>query len=153
MSALCCLAPPAVRGIVAAPIGGLIAPRVGGIRTLRSGLLVCLAAMAVLALFPDSLIIAIACVVVLGIGYNALALTTLNGLGVVLSPEASKGSLPAVRGACFGLGASIGVALISPFVSSGTVGGVGIAVIIGIVFSVLSFAASMAMRAADGRQS
>ena len=153
MSSLCFLVPPAVLGIVVAPIVGWIAPRVGWIRTLRIGLLVCLAAMAVLALFPDNLIIAIACVVVLGIGYNALALTTLNGLGVVLSPEASKGSLPAVSGACFGLGSSIGVALISPFVSSGTVGGVRIAVIIGIVITVLSFAASMAMRAADGRQS
>lgn len=152
MSSLCFLVPPAVLGIVAAPVVGWMAPRVGWIRTLRIGLVICLAAMAVLALLPDNVIIAIGCVVVLGIGYNALALTTLNGLGVVLSPEASKGSLPAVSGACFGLGSSIGVALISPFVSAGTVGGMRFAVIIGIIITALSFAASLAMRPAENRQ-
>lgn len=152
MSSLCFLVPPAVMGIVAAPVVGWIAPRIGWIRTLRIGLVVCLAAMAVIAVFPTNLVVVVTCVVVLGVGYNALALTTLNGLGVVLSPEASKGSLPAVSGACFGLGSSIGVALISPFASAGTVGGVRLAVIVGIVITVLSFAASMAMRAAEGRE-
>ena len=152
-SSLFFLVPPAVIGIVAAPFVGWMAPRVGWIRTLRIGLALCLIAMVVIMLFPTNLPVVVACVAVLGVAYNGLSLTTLNGLGVVLSPEASKGSLPAVSGACFGLGSSLGMALISPFASNGTVAGVRTAMIISIIIAAAAFAASLAMRAAKGAQS
>lgn len=152
ISSLYFLVPPAVIGIIGAPAVGWLAPRIGWIRTLRIGLIICLAALAVMAAIPTNLAVMVVCVGVLGIGYNALALTTLNGLGVVLSPEASKGSLPAVSGACFGLGASLGTALVSPFASNGTVGGVRMALIVSIVITAFAFASSMVMKAAEGSE-
>lgn len=149
VSSLYFLVPPAVIGIAGAPVVGWLAPRFGWIRTLRLGLVICLAAIAVMVVAPTSLPVMVACVAVLGVGYNALSLTTLNGLGVVLSPEASKGSLPAVSGACFGLGASLSTALVSPFASNGTVAGIRIALIIAIAVTALAFASSMVMKAAD----
>ena len=46
----------------------------------------------------------------LGVFYNGLALTTINGLGVILSPADAPGSLPGLNGACFQIGAGLGIA-------------------------------------------
>lgn len=151
-SSLFFLVPPAVIGIVGAPAVGWLAPRIGWIRTLRIGLVICLVAIAVMTVFPTSLVVMVCCIVVLGVGYNAIALTTLNGLGVVLSPEASKGSLPAMTGACFGLGASLGIAFASPFASSGTVLGVRLALLVSFIITLLAFGSSLLMKAADSHQ-
>jgi hypothetical protein len=50
----------------------------------------------------------------LGIFYNALTLTAINGLGVILSPMDAPGSLPGLNGACFGIGAGLGISLVAP---------------------------------------
>jgi predicted MFS family arabinose efflux permease len=55
----------------------------------------------------------------LGVFYNGLALTTINGLGVILSPPDAPGALPGLNGACFQIGAGLGIALVAPIVSSG----------------------------------
>ena len=152
ISSLFFLVPPAVIGIVAAPVVGWIAPRIGWILTLRIGLVICVAALVVIMLFPTNFVLCVAMIAVLGVGYNGLALTTLNALGVLLSPEDSKGALPAMSGACFGLGSSIGIALISPFASADAVSGVRMAMAISLAITVVALIATLLMRAPEGKK-
>ncbi|KHK96587.1 major facilitator transporter [Microbacterium mangrovi] len=117
------LVPPAMIGVVAAPLSGWLAGKVGWIRLLRVGLVLSLAAVALIAVVPQNMALVIAAIAVLGITYNGLVLTTVNGLGVLLSPEDAPAALPGLNGAAFGIGAGLGIGIVAPFVTQITVGG------------------------------
>ncbi|WP_313356896.1 MFS transporter [Microbacterium sp.] len=148
-SALLFLAPPALLGLAAAPLSGWIADRVGWVRLLRIGLGICLAAMVVIALFPGSQWTVFAMIVVLGVAYNGLVLTTANGLGVLQSPREAPAALPSMNSAAFGTGASLGIAIVVPFVASGGLGGFTTALWISTGITVLALISSFILASAD----
>lgn len=141
-SALMFLSPPALIGVAAAPLSGWLAGRWGWVRTMKIGLLCCIAALAVIALFPFEKWVVAGAIAALGVFYNGLALTTVNGLGVFLSPEEAPAALPGLNGAAFGIGASLGIAIVAPFVLGGTPGGIRVALWISVGITVLAFAAA-----------
>ena len=141
-SALAFLTPPALIGIVAAPLSGWLAGRWGWVRTMKAGLACCIATLAVIALFPFERGLVMVGVALLGVFYNGLALTTVNGLGVFLSPEEAPAALPGLNGAAFGIGASLGIAIVAPFVLSGSADGVRLALWISVILTGLALAAA-----------
>ena len=158
-SALLFLSPPALIGVISAPLSGWIASRWGWVRTMRTGLACCLATLIVIALWPLRQWTVFAAIAALGIFYNGLALTTINALGVFLSPKEAPAALPGLNGAAFGIGASLGIAIVAPFAVRGTPAGYGVALWISVGITVLALAASLFVahpdpkRAADADQS
>jgi len=119
-SALSFLTPPALIGVAFAPLSGWLAVRWGWTRTMKLGQVCCIATLIAIALFAYDKWAVIAGIAALGVFYNGLTLTTLNGLGVLLSPEEAPAVLPGLNGAAFGIGASLGIAIVSPFVLAGS---------------------------------
>ena len=140
-SALLFLTPPALIGVAAAPVSGWVAGRWGWVRTMRVGQVCCIATLAVIALFPFEKWVVAAAIATLGVFYNGLALTPLNGLGVFLSPEEAPAALPGLNGAAFGIGASLGIAIIAPFATAGTPAGIRTALWISAGITVLALSA------------
>ena len=118
-SALMFLSPAAAIGVLAAPVTGWLAPRVGWRAIMWSGLSLSIVALLVSTLLLDHRWIVFAAFSLLGVFYNGLALTTINGLGVILSPADAPGALPGLNGACFQIGAGLGIAIVAPVVASG----------------------------------
>ncbi|MFC9335812.1 MFS transporter [Arthrobacter sp. NPDC057009] len=123
LSALLFLTPAALIGVFAAPLAGWLAGRRGWIKVLRTGTAMSLACAAAAAAFSSNQIAVIVAVAALGIFYNGLFLTAINGLSVLLSPKEAPASLPSVNGASFGIGASLGVVVVAPFAAQATAGG------------------------------
>ncbi|MEK8146409.1 hypothetical protein NKH18_49455 [Streptomyces sp. M10(2022)] len=69
-----------------------------------------------------------------------------NGLGVVLSPKEAPGALPGMNGAAFGVGSSVGIALVGPLAGAGTLGGYREALWISVGITVLALLASLCLR-------
>ncbi|MFF9896708.1 MFS transporter [Streptomyces longispororuber] len=145
-SALLYLTPAAVIGIFAAPLSGWLATRAGWIPVLRAGLVLCTAALIVIALAPHNRWIVFTAVAALGIFYNGLVLTTVNGLGVIQSPKEAPAALPGLNGAAFGIGASLGIGIVAPFAARGTTGGYTTALWISVGITVLALAASLCIK-------
>jgi predicted MFS family arabinose efflux permease len=142
-SALLFLTPAALIGVFAAPLSGWIAGRRGWIRTLRVGLVISIAALLVLALLPLHQWVVVTIVALLGVSYNGLVLTTLNGLGVLLSPREAPAALPGLNGAAFGIGASLGIGLVAPFAARGSASGYSVALWISLGITALALATSL----------
>ncbi len=119
-SALMFLSPAAAIGVLAAPVTGWLAPRAGWRAIMWTGLSLSIADLLVSTLMLDHKWIVFAGFALLGVFYNGLALTTINGLGVILSPADAPGSLPGLNGACFQIGAGLGIAIVAPIAASGT---------------------------------
>lgn len=151
-SALLFLSPAAAIGVFAAPVTGWLAPRAGWRVIMWSGLTLSIVTMAVATLMLDHKWIVVAAFALLGVFYNGLALTTINGLGVILSPEDAPGSLPGLNGACFQIGAGLGIALVGPVVSSGTYASYQEAMWISTSIVVLALIASLFVRGAAGQR-
>jgi predicted MFS family arabinose efflux permease len=147
-SALLFLSPAAAIGVFAAPVTGWLAPRVGWRIIMWTGLALSIFTMAMATLMLDHKWIVVAAFALLGIFYNGLALTTINGLGVILSPEDAPGSLPGLNGACFQIGAGLGIALVGPVLSSGTFASYQEAMWISTAIVVLALFASLFVRGA-----
>ncbi len=141
--ALLFLAPPALIGVVSAPLSGWLAGRRGWIPVLRVGMVLCIAALVVIALLPQNLWTVFAMIALLGVTYNGLVLTTINGLGVVQSPAEAPAALPGLNGAAFGIGASLGIGVVAPFAAAGTAGGYSVALWISVCITVLALLASL----------
>ena len=118
-SSLMFLTPAAAIGFLAAPVTGWLAPRMGWRVVMWSGLSLSIAAMLVATLLLDHRWVVFVAFSLLGIFYNGLTLTTINGLGVILTPKDSPGSLPGLNGACFGIGAGLGIAIVAPVAAGG----------------------------------
>ncbi len=151
-SALLFLSPAAAIGVFAAPVTGWLAPRVGWRRVMWSGLVLSIATMLVSTLLLDHKWIVLAAFALLGVFYNGLALTTINGLGVILSPADAPGSLPGLNGACFQIGAGLGIALVAPVVASGRYVDYQEAMWISTAIMTLALFASLWVRGATGQQ-
>lgn len=147
-SALMFLAPPALIGLAAAPLAGWLAARVGWTLILRTGLALCVVALIVIALSPESIWLVFAMVIILGITYNGLVLTTVNGLGVLQSPPEAPSALPSMNSAAFGIGASLGIAIVAPFAAGGGIGGYTSALWISTSIAVLALISSFVLQAA-----
>lgn len=119
VSSLLFLSPAAAIGVLAAPVTGWLAPRAGWRTVMWSGLSLTIVALCVSTLLLDHKWILFAGFAVLGVFYNGLALTAINGLGVILSPEDAPGALPGLNGACFQIGAGLGIAIVAPVAASG----------------------------------
>ncbi|GAA3487487.1 MFS transporter [Streptomyces cremeus] len=146
LAALLFLTPPAAIGLLAAPVAGWLAPRKGWLPMLRAGLLASALTLAVAAVFAGDRWVVLAACCALGVFYNGLTLTMLNGLGVVLSPKESPGALPGLNGACFGIGASVGIALVGPVAATGTLGGYRTALGLAVGVSLLALLASLLIK-------
>lgn len=142
-SALRYLSPAAFIGVLTAPLAGWLADRVGWLRVMRIGLGGSVLLLIAIALRIEDPLIVLVATALLGLTYNGLALTTLNGLGVLLSPKEAPAALPGLNGAAFGLGANLGIAIVAPFVGAGTYSGYGTALTISCVITLGAFLASM----------
>ena len=142
-SALRYLSPAAFIGVLTAPLAGWLADRVGWLLVMRIGLGgSVLLLFAIMMRLEDPLIV-LAATALLGLTYNGLALTTLNGLGVLLSPKEAPAALPGLNGAAFGLGANLGIAIVAPFAAAGTLSGYGTALTISCTITLGAFLASL----------
>ena len=148
-TALVFLVPPGLIALVAAPIAGRLAPRFGWSRILRFGLVGSTAALAVAALFTSQLWIVFAATCLLGMSFNGTVLPMINGLSVLLTPPQSPGLLPALNGVCVGVGASLGVALVSPLAASGSPAGYSAAFWVCCGLVVVALCAAAAIRLPD----
>lgn len=122
-SALLFLAPASALGLLAGPIAGHFGPRIGWRRSVLIGSTGTLLAFIPLVLFVESPWIVGGALAVLGMTYTGYSLTALNGLSVENAPADKPGSLPGLNGACFGIGASLGIAVAASLVSAITQGG------------------------------
>lgn len=149
-AALRYLSPAAFIGVLTAPLAGWLADRVGWILVMRIGLGASIVLLAAIALHPSDPLFVMAAVALLGLTYNGLTLTTLNGLGVLLSPGEAPAALPGLNGASFGLGANLGIAVVAPFAAAGSALGYVTALAISCAITVAAFAASLFIAHKDG---
>jgi predicted MFS family arabinose efflux permease len=150
-SALLFLSPAAAMGVLAAPFTGWLAPRLGWRAVMWSGLSLTIAALVVSTLFLGHKWIVLAAFALLGIFYNGLALTTINGLGVILSPNDAPGALPGLNGACFQIGAGLGIAIVAPVIGSGTYASYQEAMWISTAIAIVALFASLWVQGAAGQ--
>jgi predicted MFS family arabinose efflux permease len=142
-SSLMFLSPAAFIGLMSAPLSGWLAPRIGWRVLMWSGLSLCAATLMVATLLLDHKWAVCAAFCLLGVFYNGLALTAINGLGVILSPRDSPGSLPGLNGACFGIGAGLGIAIVAPVAAAGTFAGYQAAMWISVGITAVALIASL----------
>jgi predicted MFS family arabinose efflux permease len=150
LSALLFLTPAALIGVFAAPLAGWLAGRRGWIKVLRTGTAMSLACAAAAAAFSSNQIAVIIAVAALGIFYNGLFLTAINGLSVLLSPKEAPASLPSINGASFGIGASLGVVIVAPFAAQATDAGYATALWISVGITAAAFIVSLCVPAPKG---
>jgi predicted MFS family arabinose efflux permease len=145
-SSLMFLSPAAFIGLMSAPVSGWLAPRIGWRVLMWSGLSLCGATLMVATLLLDHKWVVCGAFSLLGVFYNGLTLTAINGLGVILSPKDSPGSLPGLNGACFGIGAGLGIAMVAPVAAAGTYSGYQSAMWISVGITVAALVASLWVR-------
>jgi predicted MFS family arabinose efflux permease len=146
MSALLYLTPTAFVGVLTAVFSGWFAQRIGWFTALRisSGLIV-VAAVAV-AVFAADRWMVFALLIIMGVLYLGQFQSTVSGIAVLNSPKSAPGSVPGLNGACFGIGASVGIAVVAPAVAAGTIAGYQTALWISAGFALAAFAASLILR-------
>ncbi|MDY5141276.1 MFS transporter [Actinotignum timonense] len=149
-AALLFLMPPAMVGLIAAPISGRLAGKIGWLTVLRVGMAISIAAMVVIYLYLDSRWVVCAMIFLLGVSYNGMILTMVNGLGVLLAPPEAPGSLPGFNGAAFGIGASLGISIVAPFV--GTFEGFRTAVLISVGIAILGLLTAFVLKPRVGQK-
>jgi predicted MFS family arabinose efflux permease len=152
LSALLFLTPAALIGVFAAPLAGWLADRRGWIKTLRAGTGLSLACAIAAATFSDNQVAVLIAVAALGIFYNGLFLTAINGLSVLLSPKEAPAALPGINGASFGIGASLGVVLVAPFAAQATSAGYTTALWISVAITAAAFLVSLFVAAPKGEK-
>ena len=143
MSALLFLSPAAFLGVLTAPVAGWLADRFGWLVVMRVGLGASILLLAAITLQWDHRVFVMVAVGLLGVTYNGLSLTTLNGLGVLLSPKEAPAALPGLNGAAFGLGANLGIAVVASFAAAGTIAGYTTALTVSCGITLAAFVASL----------
>ncbi|WP_236239515.1 MFS transporter [Streptomyces sp. CC228A] len=119
-SALLFLTPIQLIGVVSAPLTGRLGPRVGWRRIVVAGAAANFVIFAVATVFLHHEWVLVAALAALGVTYGGFMLTGLNGLAVTTAPKDKPGSLSGLNGACFGIGASLGIALASAMITAGS---------------------------------
>lgn len=148
-AALWFLMPYALGGMVAAPIGGWFGARIGWIAVLRVGLILGIIAAGVLAIGAQLFPLAIVATLLAGIAANGIAVASVNTLAVLQSPAVAPAALPALNSACFGIGISTGIALVSPQVAEGSASGFATAFFISGALAVVAFGATFLVKKAN----
>lgn len=146
LAALCFLTPAALMGLLAAPLAGWVGSRYGWVRVLRVGLAVSAVVLAAVACLPITVPVVVIAAALLGVSYNGMVLTAVNGLAVTLSPAHSPAALPSLNSAAFGLGISVGVAVVAPHLELGSETDFQRAFWIGTGLVVLALAATFLIR-------
>ena len=144
--ALMFLTPAALLGLATAPIAGRLAVKTHFVTTLRAGIVLTLLVTAATAVFALDKWIVFVLMILFGIVYNGLLLTSASGMGVVQAPDDAPGSLPGIANACFGIGASIGFAWAGPIVSAGTASGYHTALWICVAIGIAALVSSFVLR-------
>lgn len=146
MSALAYLTPPALMGFISAPLAGWLATKMGWLSVLRTGVVLCLILMIVVALFHNDKVIMFVCLMLLGVTYYGVALTTISGISVLYSPKEAPSAIPAVNGASYGIGAGLGIGFIANYIGSGTSTGFQHGLWIGVIFTAIAVASAFILR-------
>jgi MFS family permease len=137
LAALMFVTPAAAVAALVSPLTGWLTAKLGWTLMLRIGMLWSSGVIALLALFPENMWLAVIAMASLGISYKEMCIATVNGLGVLLSPKEEPGILPGLVGAAFGIGNGLGVTTVAAAVGTGTragfVGGLWISFSIAIV--------------------
>ncbi|MFE2676077.1 MFS transporter [Streptomyces hygroscopicus] len=145
-TALMFLTPAALLGAIAAPVAGSIAGRHSWLMTLRVGMVASLLLLAGVALSHSHQWIVFVLVAALGLTFNGIVLTSLNGLSVVQSPPDAPALLPGLNGSSFGIGASLGIAVVAPFIGQGTASGFATGLWIAVGIALVALAISSLIR-------
>ncbi|MGW6566672.1 MFS transporter [Streptomyces sp. NPDC054975] len=114
------LTPIQLIGVVSAPLTGRLGPKIGWRKIVVTGAIANFAIFLVATFFLHNEWILVAALAALGITYGGFMLTGLNGLAVTTAPKDKPGSLSGLNGACFGIGASLGIALASAMITAGS---------------------------------
>ena len=114
------LTPIQLIGVISAPLTGRLGPKIGWRRIVVTGAVANFAIFLLATLFLSNEWILIASLAALGVTYGGFMLTGLNGLAVTTAPKDKPGSLSGLNGACFGIGASLGIALASAMITAGS---------------------------------
>lgn len=149
-SALIYIVPGALAGVLLSPLCGAVVTRIGWLRLLRSGLLLIALTLAVLTAFRHDLVVVAVLAFLLGAFFTGIVLTTLNGLGVLLSPDGAPSALAGLNSAAVGIGASLGIGIVASFVD-GSEAGYFTALWVSAVIALLAFAASLLITPKPGQ--
>jgi predicted MFS family arabinose efflux permease len=149
-AALLFLSPAAFIGVLMAPLAGWLTGHMGWLRLLRYGLGGSILLLLVITTQTGHPVVMMIAVGALGLTYNGLALTMLNGLGVLLSPQDAPAALPGLNGACFGIGVNLGIALVAPWCAVSAGGGYSSALAISCGLTIMAFATSMCIASPNG---
>ncbi|UGY91308.1 MFS transporter [Streptomyces gobiensis] len=114
------LTPIQLIGVISAPYTGRIGPRIGWRRIVVTGAVCNVVIFAFATVFLHSTWVLFTALAALGVTYGGFMLTGLNGLAVTSSPKDKPGSLSGLNGACFGIGASLGIAIASALIAAGS---------------------------------
>ncbi|WP_327326977.1 MFS transporter [Streptomyces sp. NBC_01210] len=114
------LTPIQLIGVISAPLTGRLGPKIGWRRVVVTGAAANLAIFVFATFFLDNQWILVTSLAALGVTYGGFMLTGLNGLAVTTAPEDKPGSLSGLNGACFGIGASLGIAIASAMITAGS---------------------------------
>ncbi|MFE5614579.1 MFS transporter [Streptomyces sp. NPDC056524] len=114
------LTPIQLIGVISAPLTGRLGPKIGWRRIVVTGAIANFAIFLVATFFLHDEWILVASLAALGVTYGGFMLTGLNGLAVTTAPKDKPGSLSGLNGACFGIGASLGIALASAMITAGS---------------------------------
>ncbi|WP_256106037.1 MFS transporter [Streptomyces sp. ODS05-4] len=118
-AAILFLTPIQLIGVVSAPLTGRLGPRIGWRTVVVAGAVANFAIFVVATLFLHQQWVLVAALAALGVTYGGFMLTGLNGLAVTTAPKDKPGSLSGLNGACFGIGAALGIALASAMITTG----------------------------------
>lgn len=149
-AALLFLSPAAFIGVLTAPFAGWLAGHLGWVRILRCALAASMLLLVAITTQMAHPMIVMTALAVLGLTYNGLGLTMLNGLGVLLSPRDAPAALPGLNGAAFGIGVNLGIAFVAPWCAAATSYGYGTALGISCGLTILAFAASLFIAPPNG---
>ncbi|MEU7033177.1 MFS transporter [Streptomyces sp. NPDC046237] len=114
------LTPIQLIGVISAPLTGRLGPKIGWRKIVVTGATANFAIFLLATFFLHNEWILVASLAALGVTYGGFMLTGLNGLAVTTAPKDKPGSLSGLNGACFGIGASLGIALASAMITAGS---------------------------------
>ncbi|MCX4820366.1 MFS transporter [Streptomyces sp. NBC_01142] len=114
------LTPIQLIGVISAPLTGRLGPKIGWRTVVVAGAAANFAIFVFATFFLHNEWILVASLAALGVTYGGFMLTGLNGLAVTTAPKDKPGSLSGLNGACFGIGASLGIAIASAMITAGS---------------------------------
>ncbi|MFF7177873.1 MFS transporter [Streptomyces sp. NPDC008121] len=114
------LTPIQLIGVISAPLTGRLGPKIGWRTIVVTGAIANFVIFLFATFFLHNEWILVASLAALGVTYGGFMLTGLNGLAVTTAPKDKPGSLSGLNGACFGIGASLGIALASAMITAGS---------------------------------